>query len=178
MAMKQIPDCPLVLLPLSSHNTHQRNGQLSKQRWEHRTITKHNIAVQVIHTLVTRSSSSVALSPRDTVSKLINRVENTQSCSQVDFDPAPRTLLSRRGPRIKPLQQSGRPPPRAGCTQRAEGRGRERIKPPTFPPRQPLLHKAPLDSIFWVLDQIPESAQSIWEHLGSAGFAYRNRRHL
>lgn len=60
---------------------------------------------------------------------------------------------------------------------RAGGGERERIKP-TFPLQQQLLHKAPLDSTFWGLDQIPESAQSIWKHLGSTGFACRNRRHL
>lgn len=65
------------------------------------------------------------------------------------------------------LRPKGRVTPyKAVCSRRAvggreQGRGKERIKPPTFPLQQQLLQKAPLGSTFSVLDQIPESAQSI-----------------
>lgn len=71
--MKQNPDGPLVLLPLSIHSAKLSKQQVKAE--EDRTIIKHKIALCVMYTLVTNPSSSSTPSPYDTASKLTKRVE-------------------------------------------------------------------------------------------------------
>lgn len=135
---------------------------------EDRTIIKHEIAGHVIDT---RNASFIFFCP-----------PSSWHCIQGVLDSARRSPRKwKEGDLVKSLQKS-KTTPTQGATggQGLGGCGgeRKRIKPLTFPLPQQLLQKVPLGSTFWGLDQIPESAQSIWKHLCSTGFAYRRRRHL
>lgn len=80
--------------------------------------------VTCIYTLTTHPSSSSV-----PVSKLRNRVENTESSSQGALDPLPTPPLKwKEGNRVKPLQNRTPPPGQAAplpLRKQAEGKGRK-----------------------------------------------------